>query len=246
MPIWGEAFTVTNRTFLIGIEGRAVCAYKDFAPFVMQWTHKVSGDMLSLSQDDELTEALMLQCDSINQALICQGIPSSNLPTLEASGQVPVVGTEQPEREYLLSDLLKFYRGAQHEQYLKATLTLDLQTLQRLELDGVPTDWIVEAVDEISNAKLPLDVKRAAIGRIFRDSARLNHVIPGLKLNNFVEWLPRDDWAPLLRVAGARADYSSQLESAQHAAKIKGLFGLACDIDHARGLICGEWLDSGR
>ena len=62
-----------------------------------------------------------------------------------------------------------------------------------------------------------------------------------------LDWLPYGDWAPLMKaIATFGPTGFEQADSLRSAAAQTGMDALACDIDNARGWICGETISQVR
>lgn len=141
-----------------------------------------------------------------------------------------------------LAPFINAHRAREREAYLKALDDLDKPLLKQLEGAGVPPFWTLEAMKAVSDSSRPLADKRKRLAWLMKDPAQLREVFRGGYLVNgswsgllesLATWLPAEDWTPLLRQGISRADLRDRM-------KERGQDALACAMDRAMGLNCGE------
>jgi hypothetical protein len=105
---------------------------------------------------------------------------------------------------------------------------------------GLPASWTLDAIKRVGASDLSLAGKRQRTAWIFYDNEQLARaLLHGNVLAGLLDWLPREDWQPILRVI---AKHNLDVRYLRAMAQEKGLDRLACDLDHAQGLICGgDW-----
>ncbi|MES2187552.1 MAG: hypothetical protein V4505_23580 [Pseudomonadota bacterium] len=191
-----------------------------------------------------LDEALLEQCSGENGDIQCRGI--AGMPSRSAVNP-------EPPHEPAMADAFKplgvqefidIFRKPQHEAYLAAVLALDTTRLAAFKAEGVPGPWTAEAVRQVSTSALPVIEKRKRIAWLFADHLQLGQALAEGGEDAFaglVEWLPQEDWWP---VFSAYSQYQgpgyANLFQLKQKATDKGLTELACDVDRAQGLLCGE------
>ncbi|RZU45351.1 hypothetical protein EV700_2171 [Fluviicoccus keumensis] len=146
-----------------------------------------------------------------------------------------------------LAAFINAHRAQEHRAYLTAVEALDKATLRRMESQGVPPFWTLEAMQAVSQSPLPIPDKRKRLAWLFKDHEQLKAAFSGGYLVNgsasglletLSEWLPLEDWGSLLKLGVADGYLRGQL-------KERGQTGLACKMDRAAGLNCGETWEVG-
>lgn len=201
-----------------------------------QWKLKI------LEEKHPAYQAFIQQCDSAQEKTIeCLGIK----PSIDDSGD----GEKREKflRENLYSaqspiELINRYKTAEHQAYLTAIAELDKPALKTMQAQGIPPQWTTEALKAVNKSTLPIADKRQRTAWIFRDqkqlAAALDYFVGGSDIpDELVNWLPREDWRPVLQALKGNA---YQLNRLAEKARAQGLNDLACDIDHAMSLMCGE------
>lgn len=133
-----------------------------------------------------------------------------------------------------LQNFLNSFRDKEHAAYLNAVEKLDKPTLKAMESRDIPPFWTLDAIHLVMNAKQALPEKRKRFAWLFKNHAQL--AAAGLlrdDLMTLFTMLPREDWWPLLEFVYVDK-YMADL------AREQGKENLACDIEHALGLMCGE------
>lgn len=133
-----------------------------------------------------------------------------------------------------LRNFLNTFQGKEHPAYLKAVEDLDKPALKTIESKGIPPFWTLDAIQLVMNAKQALPEKRKRFAWLFKNHDQL--AAAGLSQNDLMilfTLLPREDWWPLLEFVNVDKYMAD-------AARKQGKENLACDIEHAIGLMCGE------
>jgi hypothetical protein len=88
---------------------------------------------------------------------------------------------------------------------------------------------------------LPLDEKRKRAAVLFYDHERLASAFDAEWPQLLLDWLPDEDWRPVMKAISLFGPTEfSRADELRGAAAEKGRDALACEVDHARGWICGE------
>jgi len=187
-------------------------------------------------------QAFIQQCDSDAQETIkCLDIKTSINESSYGEEREKFL-RENPYSSQSTIELISRYKTAEHQAYLTAIAELDKPKLQALQAQGIPPQWTTEALQALNKSTLPIADKRQRTAWIFRDhkqlAAALDYFAGGYDIpENLVDRLPREDWRPVLQ---ALQGNTLQLNNIAEKARAKGLYDLACDVDHAMSLMCGE------
>ena len=144
----------------------------------------------------------------------------------------------KPFRSMGLDQFILTYRQEMHDDYLAAVMALDKPRLKELQVQGIPSTWTSEAINAVSASNLSLEEKRRRTAWLFYDHAQLAKALDSSVLEQLVKWLPREDWGPIFKVLEPQG--GGLLKYLRDDVAEMGLNDLACDFDHAMGLICGE------
>ncbi|HEX5359949.1 MAG TPA: hypothetical protein VFW49_02450, partial [Fluviicoccus sp.] len=152
-----------------------------------------------------------------------------------------------PKMGGALAAFINAHRAQEHGAYLKAVEALDKDALRRMENQGVPPFWLLEAMQAVSESPLPIPDKRKRLAWLFKDHEQLKAAFRGGYLVNgspsglleaLAEWLPVEDWGPLLKLGLGDTYLRDRLRE-------RGQTALACRMDRAMGLNCGETWEVG-
>jgi hypothetical protein len=168
----------------------------------------------------------------------CRGIAALT-PAVEIN-QAPEPTKREAFKSMDLQTFMKTFRKTQYDEYQSAILALDKPKLKALQSEGIPGKWTSEAIKKIGSSTLSLPEKRRRTAWIFSDHAQLARALSSDVMESLLDWLPREDWRPVFDVITRSAGTYYGLEYLREHAQSKGHTRLACDIDHARSLICGE------
>ncbi len=172
-----------------------------------------------------LEQSLLDQCQA-GETMTCAGIPNLSPAPQD-------VATLTGERD-----------AARENTWIDAVLALDKPALKRMLAAGAPLEWTGKAIKAVSASALPPEEKRKRIAWLFVDRARLTGSLGMGWAETLVDWLPYQDWRPVVQAAAAIDGHGHYLEGLTAAAREKGLEQLACDIDNARGFLCGETINA--
>ncbi|HEX5277951.1 MAG TPA: hypothetical protein VFW42_09810 [Fluviicoccus sp.] len=226
--------TRTNQRYWLSWQSAGRCNSNESA--LMKWD-TVNGKpaLVTVDAKDPLWQAFTQQCDpnDLENCLAFKG--------LFKEGEV-ISEPANPLRGGALADFVNAYRTAERTAYLQAVERLDKPLLRKMESDGVPLFWTVEAIKAVSESPLPIVDKRKRMAWLFKDAGQLRDVFHGGYMVNgssydlpesLSTWLPVEDWGPLLRSGAANGYLRDQLRE-------RGQTALACKMDRAMGLNCGE------
>jgi hypothetical protein len=227
--------TVTGKRYYLRDEGggSGMCDGRRRLPALYAWSETAKGLSLEKVVDWELENVLFEQChlqedDNNDYDIFCDGIhaPGEKIENLEYQGM-----------DYLT--FLKTFGVARYEAYMQAVLALDKPKLRAMQQLGLPGNWTAEAIERVGASSLPLAEKRQRTAWIFYDNKQLARALSSNVLTGLLDWLPREDWRPILRII---EKHGFDVRDLRAKAQEKGLNHLACDLDHAQGLICGgDW-----
>lgn len=203
-------------------------------PFLFEWRK----EGLLRSHAAELEDALFEQCSQPDYHVQCPGI-----------AVLAPVGRSEAGRQIgdstLIDSFLRRHGAAQLKQYLAAVIALDKDTLKAIQARGIPGSWTADAIKAVGASRLPLAEKRKRTAWLFYDHVQLEQAMSGDLLQSLLAWLPYEDWRPVVEAA-ARRHGGILLDTLREGASAKGLGRLACDVDNARGWLCGETISAER
>jgi hypothetical protein len=197
-----------------------------------------------LHEVDPASPALVwLRTQCANTCFDIQGY--DNDPYTDAPPQKPRDAARQ------INEFIDHFFVKQRADWINATLALDSAHLRQLEAVGVPAIWALESIDAITDSKLPLADRRQRTAWLFRDGARLRDAFAQAdyeQTRNTIfglnDWLPREDWRPVLeslrQVSDSGAEDSSyrQLQHLADEAQEQGKLRLTCRLLHADDKPC--------
>jgi len=226
--------TRNNQRYWLSWQPSGRCNSSESA--LLQW-QTVNGKPALVTVDDKhpVWQAFSEQCDTSDIG------NCSVFNNLFKDGEVNYE-TVDPLRAGALADFFNAYRAGERAAYLKAVDRLDKSWLKEMETRGIPPFWTLEAMKGISVSPLPIADKRKRMAWLFKDAGQLRAAFRGGYLVNgstsdllesLAGWLPVEDWGPLLRLGIADAYLRDRLRE-------RGQTVLACKMDRAMGLNCGE------
>lgn len=179
----------------------------------------------------------------------CDTSALENCPAFKGLFKEGEVAEQQvdPQQGGALAAFINAHRAQEHRAYLTAVETLDKEALRRMESQGVPPFWTLEAMQAVSESPLPIPDKRKRLAWLFKDHDQLQAAFSGGYLVNgsssglleaLADWLPVEDWWPLLKLGLGDTYLRDRLRE-------RGQTALACKIDRANGLNCGETWEVG-
>lgn len=215
--------------------GGGRCGGRIKLPELYVWQGVGQGAALKKVTGLAFENALFNQCRTSETGVTCDAIPSfSEIPASDPARKPTV---RDGYRGMGFRDFINTFRAAQYNEYQSAILSLDKPKLKAIQQNGIPGDWTAEAIKRVGASRLPLEDKRKRTAWIFYDHAQLARSLNNEIMIGLLDWLPREDWGPILKLIAKRRD---NVADVREAAQAKGLDRLACDLDHAQGLICGE------
>jgi hypothetical protein len=207
-------------------------------PFAFEWQR---GRLVE-SYPGELRNSLYEQCISADDGFSCPGIASlspgkenlSEPPSLFRGVRMESLLRDKPKESVLDSESL-------HASYVASVLAFDRKTVKQFHAQGISAMATAKAISAIDQSSLTLAEKRKRIAVLFYDHKRLAQAFDQAWPQQLLVWLPYEDWKPVFKaisVFGPRG--YAQADQLRAAAQEAGMDALACDIDNARGWLCGE------
>lgn len=232
--------TKTGRTYYLHTgEQYGKCHSGARLPFLFEW-RVAKGQMALLRVNStEMENALYEQCEA-NGVVHCRGIRVMQGDRDIRAADGPQTSAAAYSAAMDVATFLNVFRPRDRKRYLAAVEQLDKEELRVMQSRGIPAHWTAEAIRHVGTLTLPLADKRKRAAWLFYDHQQLARALDSEVMLKLLEWLPREDWQPLWKVVSASLSRFSGLENLRESAANKGLNALACDIDHARGLMCAE------
>jgi hypothetical protein len=227
-------------------EQQGQCHSPGRPPFLLSWQPAAVGLAFNTVESAELDNALYWQCRTKEgEGTQCQGIPA-----MQSNPQAPE-RPPKPEDAYDGMDLdsfLKTLRAGHFDRYQAAVFTLHKTTLKALQAEGIPASWTAQALVQLGKSSLSLAEKRRRIAWLFVDRAQLRRSLDWSYsvAESLIDWLPLQDWRPVLEILGEDRRGGFDRGSLRREAEDKGRKNLACAIDNAQGFLCGETIDASR
>lgn len=131
--------------------------------------------------------------------------------------------------------------GTLRQQYLDAVLALDRSQLKALKARGVPAAWTREAILAVADSGVPLADRRRRIAWLFHDPEQLAAALTPSVIERLRDWLPLEDWGPVLRVIEAQPQLWNQPLVPLDVEPDRRLSRLDCALQHAQQQLCGGW-----
>jgi hypothetical protein len=227
--------TKTKKTYFLHKASDGSCGtISRQLPKAFEWQIAKGQRVLVQSELLIINEALYSQCSYTKDALLsCRGISALTPvpPKTELEEPVP----QDAINPLYLNDFIKLYGKADYDAFIVAIMQLDKPSLKHMRMQGLPSNWISEAIEQVSQSTLSLAEKRQRTAWLFYDHVALANSMGSVTLEKLLSWLPKQDWQPLLAIKAIPRETLIE----------KGLQKLACDMDHAQGLMCNEKWGSG-
>jgi hypothetical protein len=212
-------------------------------PFAYEWR----DGRLVQSYPSEIQHTLYEQCGGEDSVITCPGIASMS-PGYDAYPENPTlfqgVSMQSLLREKDKPKPPAVDSEALQAKYVAAAMALDRATLKELHSKGVKAVTTAKAIKAVSESDLAPPEKRERIAPLFYNHARLAQAFDAEWPLLLLDWLPYEDWRPVMKAISLFGPSGFSLaDDLRATAKAKGMEDLACDIDHARGWICGETIE---
>jgi hypothetical protein len=232
------------------------CRSGNSLPIILKWQKSGAAWALKVVTDHDAVNALYKQCYSDdNRYVLCKGIQAFEPDRQDYERRPANLPDVSDSFVYDLPTFIKVFRKPEYEAYLNAVMSLDKSKLRELQQTGIPGSWTAEAIVKVGESHLTLGEKRKRVAWLFFDHVQLEkalaqytHYYPGYNvIESLVPWLPEEDWRPILNIAakyGSTKDYG--LGYIRSNVAERGMKKLACGIDNAHGLICGETWSTGQ
>jgi hypothetical protein len=222
------------------------CHLQGRFPFAYEWR----AGQLVRSLPSEVENALFEQCSAGSGELACSGI--AELMPNDAPGTVGDTWFNGMSLDRLLSPqsaptLSPEARKLQLDRFVAAVMTLDRKQLASYRTSPLPSEATAAAITAVSKSNVSLPDKRKRIAWLFYDHGRLADAFDNQWPHSLLAWLPYEDWTPVMKAIATFGPTSHERASdLRTAAEEAGMPQLACDIDNARGWICGETIEDDR
>lgn len=240
--------TVTGKTYYLNSGEQPMrCHLRDRFPFAFEWR----GGRLVRSYPSEVENTLFEQCKATSDGLACAGIAElspahdwySENPSLFSGASMESLLRDkkapQPTSEVL--------KKKESDAYVAAVMALDKAQMKSLRAGKIAPGATAAAIVAVSKSELPLAEKRKRIAWLFYDHAQLEKAFDSEWPQMLLDWLPYEDWRPVMKaIANFGPTGSARADELRAAAAQLGMERLACDIDNARGWICGETISDER
>jgi hypothetical protein len=244
---YGERFAAvrdaqTGRHLLVRDEGGGIgmCGGRRQLPGLYA-LNTSSTTIIERVKDLDLEEALFKQCKLVNHdgLLHCDGF-LNDIANASLSGPLDVSYVEFLKQHFPTKIVIVLSAPAEKQaEYQSSLVQLNKEKLEAIKkLGTIPSTWTTEAMRAVASSGLSLTEKRNRVAWLFRDRDALSAIAYDEQLlGELMDWLPREDWNPVLKLLSRPAP---ALDNLKQLAQGKNLSTLSCEIDHAQGLICGE------
>lgn len=213
-----------KRYWLGGNEGLGGCGKTPPALFRFEAAEGRVATLRTLPNTHPAMQALLTQCQG-KELLECLG----DHPPPDAVDQ-----RVYPDQSGGLAAFADSHWDTERKAFVGAVLDFKPDVLIAMKAAGVFPHWVTDALSAVSASSLPLAEKRRRVAWLFRDRALLRAALASQMLDGLVEWLPREDWGPIIK------EGPEHLSSLLYAAKTKGKEGLACRFATALKQPCGQ------
>ena len=234
----------TGKAYLFDTgEAGATCTLFHGLPRAYEWQAGAKGPTLVPSAEVDLLDKLLRrQCEQpdARDDVDCRGLDRVDAPAAEG---VSTLERLRAGKAVPLRDLVDVLGAERRAAYEAALVAHDHAQLGRLMALGIPERWTAAEIRALADADLPLEEKRRRIALLFADPAQLAKALSvdgSDAARTLGPWLPRQDWAPILRLIvknPASWFYARQRFGAPDGSVV------GCDLDHAQGFLCGGGLE---
>mgnify|MGYP001216174391 FL=1 len=209
--------------WLGGSESLGGCGQTPPALFRFEEDNGKGAALRALQQTHPVMQALLSQCKG-KDPMACLGAP----PPLEDSVNQRVY----PRGGRAMGHFADMHWNVERKAFVNAFLDFKPEVLRAMQAEGVFPHWVTEALSAVSASKLSLAEKRRRAAWVLRDRALLGAALESQMLASLVDWLPSEDWEPIIEVG---PEYLSGL---QYTAERKGNAVLACCFSTALKQVC--------
>lgn len=162
------------------------------AAHLLAWTKHAPYHLEEISAYAPVAQALEEQCDLQGDLNACLGAVDNSEEGSSKSWGAP------QDVEKFISDTFT----AQRDDYLGAVQSFDLAKLHQWGQTPVPPKWTLAAIDAVSQSTQPIPEKRRRIAWLFKNPEQLKAALVIRKSDDVIldlaDWLPREDWRPLI------------------------------------------------
>lgn len=99
------------------------------------------------------------------------------------------------------------YLVAEKKAFIAAVLALDRSTLKAMQAQGVFPTWGAQAIEQVSTSALPVPDKRRRMAWLLAQPRFITPVDAAV-FAQMVQWLPLEDWSPILRTLRCQMPYT--------------------------------------
>lgn len=227
---WIEDRADGQRYYLSGSPGGDRCQIRPQLPAVLQIVTDDDGPRLAratLAPGNR--EVLVDQCND----------EGCNLPASTEADPMDEGVHAPTDLDTMLASWPAERGGTLRQQYLDAVLALDRPLLKALKGRGVPAAWTREAILAVADSGLKLTERRRRIAWLFHDHEQLAAALTPSVIERLRDWLPLEDWGPVLRVIEAQPLVWNQPLVPLDVEPDRRLSRLDCALQHAQQQLCG-------
>lgn len=206
--------------WLGGSENLGTCGQTPPQLFQFEAVNEQAATLRALPKTHPAMQALLSQCRGEEQKLLeCLGDspPAADI----ADARI------YPEQGYGLGSFTDAHWNTERQAFVDAVLKFKPDVLSAMKAEGVFPHWVTDALSAVSASSLPLAEKRRRAAWLFRDRPLLRSALEPQMLKGLVDWLPREDWGPIIQ------EGPNFLGTLRYAAEQKGKASLACRFSTA-------------
>ncbi|MCU0753522.1 MAG: hypothetical protein MUE46_00150 [Xanthomonadales bacterium] len=227
---WVEDRTDGQRYYLSGAPQAGRCQIRPQLPTVLQFVMDDDGPRLARATlAPDTRDVLIDQCDDEG----CKLPAPADADPMDEGVHAPT------DLDSMLASWPAEHGGTLRQQYLDAGLALDRPLLKVLKARGVPAAWTREAILAVADSELPLAERRRRIAWLFHDHEQLAAALNPSVVERLRDWLPLEDWGPVLRVIEAQPLLWNQPLVPLDVEPDRRLSRLDCALQHAQQQLCG-------
>jgi hypothetical protein len=210
--------------WLGGNESLGTCGQNPPLLFRFEADSGQAATLRALQNTHPAMQALLNQCKG-EELLACLGD--------HAPVEAPVNRRIYPEWGRGMGQFADRHWNAERQAFVSATLDFKPNALRAMKAEGVFPHWVRDALSAVSASQLSLAEKRRRAAWLFEDRSLLGAALESQMLDGLVDWLPREDWEPIIDLG------PEYLSSLQYTADKKGKAELACRFSTALKQLCG-------
>jgi hypothetical protein len=159
-----------------------------------------AATLRALQKTHPAMQALLSQCKG-EQLLACLGD--------HAPVEDPVNRRIYPEWGRGMGQFADMHWNAERQAFVSAVLDFKPKALRAMKAKGVFPHWVRDALSAVSASQLSLAEKRRRAAWLFRDRSLLAAALESQMLDGLVDWLPREDWGPIIELGSRIPEQSA-------------------------------------